>query len=180
MSAEYAEYNESIDTYNAMWNTFVTESGASFLATVRPTAIGWKVTDIEEFTERYTELLGDCDQTYVERLNGRLIAKMHLAENALLHQGISIVKVMQRRPQSTDEIGLDHVDFYCPDMEATEAALAQTSLHWTNESNGPNHPWISIWFEGTEAKLLGHTVLDVAARNLQDTNDSIVQGIQAS
>ena len=170
-----AEYNQAVDAYQAKWKDLIAAQSDPMFADLRPVAIGWKVTDSDEFNERYATLLGDCDQVYVERLNGRLIAKMYLGEHAVLNWGISIVKIMQRRPNSTDAVGLDHIDFYCADMSAAETALGQTKLHWTHESNGPNHPWISIWFEETEAKLLGHTVLEVAARNLQDTNDRIVR-----
>lgn len=175
-----AEYGQAIDSYLATWHELTAMQEDSLLADLRPTAIGWKVADANEFDERYAALLGGSEQVYVERLNDRLIAKMLLGKQAAL-RGVRIVKIMQRRPGSPDATGLDHVDFYCPDMKLAETVLGQSDLRWTHESNGPNHPWISIWFGGTqaqpmEAKLMDHTVLEVASKNLHDANRDVAHG----
>ncbi|MEJ0072928.1 MAG: hypothetical protein WDN27_02465 [Candidatus Saccharibacteria bacterium] len=54
-------------------------------------------------------------------MNGRWIAKVQL-KDAALSNGVTIIKIMQRRPGSEDAVGLDHVDFYSPEVESAESA----------------------------------------------------------
>jgi hypothetical protein len=100
---------------------------------------------------------------------------MHLKDEKV-GGDIKIIKIMQRRPDSNDALGLDHVDFYGPEVaQATTALDKETNLKWTPESNDAvdNYSWISLWFDGTEAKLRDGTVLDTIIGELQELNNDI-------
>jgi hypothetical protein len=80
---------------------------------------------------------------------------------------------MQRRPGSTDAVGLDHIDFMDMEETNTKAVLADESdLKWTEEKNGLCQ-WTSVWFDGTEAKLRTGTVVDVCIDELEEVNSKL-------
>jgi hypothetical protein len=139
-----------------------------------PTAVGWKLADEVAYKQMYDELKPFCDRTVETWMNGRWIANMHLKDE-LLEGGITLIKVMQRRPGSDDALGLDHVDFMCADAKRVEAQLKQSDLRWTWESNDviTNYSWISVWFDGGEAKLKEGTVLDTIVKELEEINTDI-------
>jgi hypothetical protein len=148
---------------------------ADFFKTLKPTALGWKTTDLDEYDQIFASLRDECDQIHIARLNDRWLATMHL-KDAKLEGGIEIVKLMQRRPGSEDKTGLDHLDFMVSDMaKAHEILNNEPNLKWTNETNNPNCHWISIWFENTEAKIRDGSVIDVCIAELKDVNTNITR-----
>ncbi len=51
---------------------------------------------------------------------------------------------------------------------ACEAELVKQKVpKWSHESNEV-HGWISVWFDGLEAKYVDHIVIDVGVKELQD------------
>ena len=104
--------------------------------------------------------------------DGRWIAMLHLRDIKLA-EGIEVVKLMQRRPSSTDKTGIDHIDFYSPKVLNADGILRhEPRLNWSHEVGGLTK-WISIWFAHTEAKLRTHTVVDSCMRDLSAINDRI-------
>jgi hypothetical protein len=88
-----------------------------------------------------------------------------------LPMNLRIIKLMQRRPGSTDGVGLDHVDFYTPD--AVEPVLKkEDNLKWNFEKN--NAQWHSVWFAAGEAKLRNDTICGVCADELLETEKAIL------
>jgi hypothetical protein len=167
------DLNGAIDEYISKWQSLIAQrKNKEFFERLRPTAVGWKVTDMAEHDRLVDEWRSACDQIVAVWLNDRWITKMHLKDRKL-SGGIEIIKVMQRRPGSDDAIGLDHLDFL--DMEETNtiAILAEENLKTSNEENGISH-WTSIWFDGTEAKLRQGTVLDTIIAELRETNEKIL------
>jgi len=169
----FDEVNRAIDEYLAKWQALVDKrKNKEFFGRLKLMAIGWKTTDLAEFDRLFNEWRDACDQIHIARLNDRWIATLHL-KGAPLNGGITLIKLMQRRPNSSDAVGLDHLDFM--DMEETNtiAVLAEEAdLKATEEENGRSK-WTSIWFDGTEAKLRGETVLDVAMDELKAVNDKL-------
>lgn len=74
-------------------------------------AVVWKMADAAELQRRFDELRDRCDQIHFGWLNERWLVTMHLKDSSL-SKGISIVKLMQRRPGSEDAVGLDHIGFF--------------------------------------------------------------------
>lgn len=170
------EVNTRLADYFNAWKTLVGErQDKELFASLKPVAVGWKVADEAEYAKLYAELRGRCDRIVETWMNGRWIAKMHLKDTKL-EDGITIVKLMQRRPGSSDALGLDHVDFYSPAVDGAEAILKQEKgLEWSWENNDvvEGYDWISVWFAGTEAKLKSSTVIDIVIRELQTIGDEL-------
>ncbi len=173
MIAEVME--KAIAAYRINWrDLFLGSTNKEFFKGLKPTAIGWKVTDLEEFDKLYADLRTQCDQIHLGWINERWLATMHLKETKL-EWGIEVIKLMQRRPDSTDKTGLDHVDFQVSSLAVTKTVLkSETNLKWTHETNNPHCEWFSVWFGSTEAKLREGTVLDVCISELKEANQHIL------
>lgn len=170
------ELNKAIEEYLGKWNGLVAgRKNKEFFERLKPTAIGWKVADLAEFDRLFAQWRQACDQIHVAWLNDRWLAAMHLKDSKL-HGDIEIIKLMQRRPGSDDALGLDHLDFLDMEETNTKAVLAEEAdLKSSEEQNGICN-WTSIWFDGTEAKLRSHTVLDISIAELQEVNGPIRGG----
>lgn len=170
------ELNQAIAEYQGKWQRFVGgRLNREFFQALKPVAVGWKVADRAEYDRLCAELHDSCDKIIETWMNGRWIGKMHVRDTKLA-SGIEIVKVMQRRPGSHDATGLDHVDFYSPEVARAEEVLSQEKdVNWTRETNDAvaGYGWISIWFAGTEAKLKDTTVLDIVIGELGELNRKI-------
>jgi len=172
------EVGSGLQGYLKKWQRLVARrSDKAFFEGLKPVAVGWKVGDETEYRKCYAELYGQCDKIVETWMNGRWIAKMHLRDTKLAGD-VTIVKLMQRRPGSDDALGLDHVDFYSPAVDHAEEVLQkETDLKWTNENNDAvdNYDWISVWFDGTEAKLKSSTVIDIVIGELKELNATITK-----
>lgn len=144
-----------------------------FLVSVRPTSVAWKTKDLADFDVRFAELRELCDQVHVASINDRWIATMHLKPFELPH-GLEVIKLMQRRPGSTDATGLDHLDFLIRGDGAIKKQLETSNLKWSEEMNGDHCKWLSIWFDGTEAKLRSNTVIETCIDELREVDRSLI------
>ena len=170
------ELNQAIISYQAKWQALIgTRRDREFFQSLRPTAVGWKTVDLADFDKRFAELRPRCDQIHLGWVNDRWLATMHL-KDAPLEWGISVIKLMQRRPGSSDAPGLDHLDFLLhPEIEAKAVLASEPDIKWSEEANGAQCQWLSIWFVGTEAKLRLDSVLDACISELQTVNSKIQQ-----
>ena len=170
--------NGAIKAYQINWNTLVNKrQDPGYFEALLPVAVGWKAADEASYQQQYALLRPLCDRIVETWMNGRWIAQMHL-KDSVLAMNIQLIKLMQRRPDSSDAIGLDHIDFYGPEVVRAEQVLAsETDLEWSLESNDvvANYDWISIWFDDTEAKLKSGTVIDIVVTELLAMKDNILQ-----
>lgn len=173
------EVDKATAAYFKKWALLIeSRANKDFFGSLKPTSIGWKTTDINEFNDVFLELRDQCDQIHLGWVNERWLASLHLKETSL-PGGIQIIKLMQRRPNSTDPIGLDHLDFYAKSEEEIKQVLAsEPDLDATEESNNPLCHWHSIRFDGTEAKLRADTVFDVCIAELRQANGRIINTIK--
>ncbi len=142
-------------------------SNFTVLADLEPVTIGWKVKDIEEYCADLSFFLksGLVEQCHIGAVDNRYIASLVFKKP--IYKNIYIIKLMQRRPGSTDSVGLDHVDFFVNNLASMEKQLARNKVtDWGYESN-QSHRWISLRFNESEAKFVDHTVLDVCVKELQ-------------
>ena len=171
------ELNAALETYEQKWQKLISvRHERQFFAGLQPTAVGWKVEDREEYDKRCAELHDVSDKVIETWMNERWVAKFHLKDSELSN-GATIVKVMQRRPGSSDDVGLDHVDFYTPDIRHAESVLkGEEEVQWSWESNDviDGYDWLSIWFNDTEAKIKADTVLDIIQAELKELSQKII------
>lgn len=168
------ELAAALNEYKTKWQALVAErADKTFFEALKPTSVAWKTIDLADYDAKMAELRDMCDQIFVVWMNERWIAKLHLKDKTL-PMNLRIIKLMQRRPDSTDAVGLDHVDFYTPaGNDAIEAALKkETNLKWNYEKN--NAEWYSVWFAGGEAKLRNNTICSVCADELLETEKAIL------
>lgn len=172
------ELKTALEDYNLKWRAVVNGADdTDFFETLKPTAVGWKTEDLTDFIARFDELQAICDQVHLGWVNERWLATMHLKDE-MLQDGLTVIKLMQRRPGSTDATGLDHVDFFITSgKNAKEVMTSESALKWTEEFNGDNCKWISVWFDNSEAKLRSDTVLQVCADDMLDMQKRIVGDI---
>jgi hypothetical protein len=171
------ELTASIEGYETEWKKLVDDrADKPFFDTMYPTAVAWKTVDQADFDTRFAELRDISDNVHLGWVNNRWLATFHLKESTL-PMGITLVKLMQRRPGSNDATGLDHLDFiFKPGPTSLKEVLEQEhSLKWDEETNGDFCKWISIWFAGGEAKIRSDTVLDVCATEMKELEKKIVK-----
>lgn len=170
------ELPQALDGYNKKWQALLAgRTNQPFFTNLKPVAIGWKVDTDDAYAAAYQLLRPQCDTIVETWMNGRWIAKLHL-KNSTLAGGVQIIKLMQRRPGSDDALGLDHVDFYSPAVKDAETILSkEPGLQWSHETNDAieAYGWLSVWFDGTEAKLKSSTVLDIVIQELRDVNRAV-------
>jgi hypothetical protein len=168
------ELNQAVEEYQKKWRAFLAaRSNKTFFEGLQPTSVGWKTTDLADFDQRFAELREQADQIHIGWINERWLATLHL-RGTTISGGIQLVKLMQRRPGSSDATGLDHVDFYSSEVANAGSVLtAEPNLKWSHEENGLCK-WTSLWFAGTEAKLRTGTTLDVCVAELQEVNRHIL------
>jgi hypothetical protein len=162
--------NQALTDYQFKWERLLAgRAKPAFFASLKQTAVGWKTVDRAEYDQIFAELYDMCDVINSAWVGERWVTTMHL-KSTVLTGDIEVVKLMQRRPGSKDAVGLDHVDFYSPEVARAENVLqGESDLRWTHERSGPT-TWISVWFDNTEAKLRMHTVVDSCIRELQQVN----------
>ena len=156
------ELISSLKQYQAKWEKLIADTqDAAFFRSLQPTAVAWKTEDLDDFDQRFRDLRELSDQVHLGWVNERWLVTLHL-DGTELPWGLTTIKLMQRRPDSKDPAGLDHVDFMLPKGSDAKAILGQeTEVKWTEEVNGSHCKWLSIWFDDTEAKLRSDTVWDV-------------------
>lgn len=139
--------------------------------TKTPSAIGWKVAELDIFNATLKELLNaGAIQVHIGEVDKRFIATAVFEESVTW--GINVIKLMQIRQGSDDPLGLDHVDFYHPDLEEAKDVLREVES-WEMESNYA-HQWISLRFNSREAKFVDHSVLDVCIGEMRQAKDKIL------
>lgn len=171
------QLNESLRSYQADWQQLLTQrADREFFDTLQPVSVGWKVDTLQDFELAIAALRQHGDQIHEIQKNNRWLATLHL-KDVVLDWGITVVNVMQRRPDSEDALGLDNISFYVPHFARTEEVLAlEPGLKWTHESNGQYSSWVSLWFANREAKLRAETTLDVSLHEFRDMRDQVMKG----
>jgi hypothetical protein len=153
--------------YWQLWDSFRKQHN---LQDFKPSTVAYKAQDIEDFNQILGSLLEKdlANQCHIGFVDKRYIASIVLRK-PVFFKDVRIVNLMQRRLNSTDPVGLDHMDFYVNSLAEIENEFKKKGLKgWEYESN-ESHRWISLKFDDTEAKFVDHLVLDVCVKELNDT-----------
>jgi hypothetical protein len=158
---------KALEDYNAAWKAFLVVRHLETLEhTAVPNTISWKVADKADLFAVLESLKTDAEQMHVGTVNDRLIASVVLHKP---YDGMSIVKILERRPGSDDPLGLDSLDYMVKDPEHTYELLKDAEAHIVKESNEV-HDWLSLRFGKNlefEAKFVDHLVLAVAIKEME-------------
>ncbi|MDQ3123070.1 MAG: hypothetical protein M3Q14_00045 [bacterium] len=165
----------SMEKYFAKWDEYVARMGIYGIAEkMRPVAIGWKVASRSEYRRVMSVLDNYALQIHSVTVGKRKFASVILEEP--LARGINTIKVIERRSGSRDVVGLDHVDFYLPMIEGVAEMLERGEANWRRQGND-TYKRISVRFGPEslyEAKIVDHTILNIAADELNYASQRIL------
>lgn len=167
--------SQSLDKYFAKWDEYVARMGLYAVADkMRPVAVGWKVASRTEYRRVMSVLDNYAVQIHSVTVNKRKFATVVLDEP--LARGITVIKVIERREGSRDIVGLDHVDMYLPMIEGIAEMLERGEANWRRQGND-TYKRVSVRFGPEslfEAKIIDHTVLNIAADELNYASQKIL------
>jgi hypothetical protein len=167
--------SQSLDKYFTKWDEYVSRMGLFAVAEkMRPVAVGWKVGSRAEYRRVMSVLDNFALQIHSVTVNKRKFATVVLDEP--LSRGITAIKVIERREGSRDIVGLDHIDFYLPMVEGIAEMLERGEANWRRQGND-TYKRISVRFGPEslyEAKIIDHTVLNIAADELNYASQKIL------
>lgn len=167
--------SQSLERYFTKWDEYIARMGLFGIADkMRPVAVGWKVGSRAEYRRAMSVLDNFALQIHSVTVGNRKIATVVLAEP--LARGISVIKVIERREGSRDVVGLDHVDFYLPIIEGIAEMLERGQANWRRQGNN-QYKRLSVRFGPEslyEAKIIDHTVLNIAADELNYASQKIL------
>ncbi len=167
--------SQSLEKYFFKWDEYVSRMGLYGIAEkMRPVAVGWKVGSRAEYRRAMSVLDNYAVQIHSVTVGKRKIATVVLEKP--LARGIQVIKVIERREGSRDIVGLDHVDFYLPIVEGVAEMLERGEANWRRQGND-KYKRLSVRFGPEslyEAKIIDHTVLNIAADELNYASQKIL------
>lgn len=167
--------SQSLEKYFYKWDEYVSRMGLFGIAEkMRPVAVGWKVGSRAEYRRAMSVLDNFAVQIHSVSVGKRKIATVVLEKP--LARGIQVIKVIERREGSRDIVGLDHVDFYLPIVEGIAEMLERGEANWRRQGND-KYKRLSVRFGPEslyEAKIIDHTVLNIAADELNYASQKIL------
>ncbi len=167
--------SQSLEKYFYKWDEYVARMGLFGIAEkMRPVAVGWKVGSRAEYRRAMSVLDNFAVQIHSVSVGKRKIATVVLEKP--LARGIQVIKVIERREGSRDIVGLDHVDFYLPIVEGIAEMLERGEANWRRQGND-KYKRLSVRFGPEslyEAKIIDHTVLNIAADELNYASQKIL------
>lgn len=167
--------SQSLDKYFMKWDEYVARMGLYSIADkMRPVAVGWKVGSRAEYRRVMSVLDNYATQIHSLSMGKRKIATVVL--EGQLTRGLSVIKVIERREGSRDVVGLDHVDFYLPIIDGIAEMLERNEANWRRQGSD-NYKRLSVRFGPEsmyEAKIIDHTVLNIAADELNYASQKIL------
>ncbi len=166
----------ALQRYNLAWRAFLNEYDLhDFAAYAQATTLGWKVADKAKLFSSLQSIAIDIEQVHIGTVDERHIASVIL--HTPLEANLWILKILERRAGSKDALGLDSIDYLVPDIEQTFRGLETAGVYVVREQNDM-HKWLSVRFgqnDEFEAKFSDQLVLDVAGRELKDSENAILQ-----
>lgn len=159
----------ALDEYETAWQNFIKVNNLNeWASAIKTNTISWKVADKATLFENLEQLADLTEQVHIGTVNNRFIASIVLHEPTW--QSVKIIKILERRAGSADSLGLDSIDFLVSNTEEAFKALQKVKGGEIQKENNDMHAWLSLRFgenEEFEAKLVDHTVLAVAIKELK-------------
>lgn len=139
---------------NRYWRRFLAETvGTTRPIKPQPSALGIKVPTHRALMDTLAIYIEAGDQVHIGPVDGRSIATIRKAKpyafGTMRH-----VKILQRRPRSSDRLGLEHMDLLVPaqvDLVKLGQQYRDIGVACKIESNDA-HTWLSIEYEDPSGK----------------------------
>lgn len=165
------DIQQPLKAYFEEWQNWCSQAQEFNFGELHPMHVGWKVLDENAIGQKVAALLPFTEQGHIGTVDNRKIVLLALKDAI---ENVPVLQIMQLRPGSSDPLGLDHVAFYCKDMEALQLVLKGSPYKWERQNN-PGHAWISMWFgeNQREVKFFDHTSLDLGAHELSEASEKI-------
>jgi hypothetical protein len=167
LSGGQSTLDGSLEEYHAAWHKFITENDLQIFAeSATPTTISWKVADKKAMFENLESLASVTEQVHIGTVNGRFIASIVLHEP---YRGMQIIKILERRADSSDPLGLDSIDYLVENPKSASDILGKAKNCVVQKESNDMHEWLSLRFgesQQFEAKFVDHLVLAVAQKEL--------------
>lgn len=165
---------KALKEYDKAWKAFLVVYHAEPIGTMaRPTTLSWKVADKAELFTCLEDNAAHIEQVHIGTVNDRYIASAALKQP---FEGLPILKILERRPGSTDPLGLDSIDYLIKDKEKVFTLLEQAGAAIERQHNDV-HDWLSLRFgdrKQYEAKFTDHLVLEVAIKELNISVENLL------
>jgi len=161
---------KTLDSYNQAWRRLVKDKG---LNSFKATTLSVKVANKSELYKVLLDNEAGIEQVHIGTVNARYIASAVLKQP---YRDLNILKILERRSDSTDPLGLDSLDYLVADINQTFKKLKAAGLPIVKEYNDV-HVWLSLRFgdyDEFEAKFTDHLVLGVAIKELQMSIEKIL------
>lgn len=160
------DVEQQLGQYLNAWRSWSGKASIKSFRAAPAMHFAWKVADELSLVGELRRFLPLSQEVHIGTVDARKIALLVLHTPV---EGVPIAQIMQRRPNSTDRLGLDHVAFWCADMATLKQALAASNYQWEEQRNDA-HIWVSVWWskDRLEAKFFDHTTLDLGSRELSE------------
>jgi len=159
---------ESLRKYDAAWQRLNLKIDA------KPTTISWKVASTADLFKNLEGISDNTEQVHIGTVNNRFIASVALLKPV---HGMYIIKILERRPGSSDPLGLDSIDYLVDDINETYKLIKDLG---TDKEDNEVHEWLSLRFgenKEFEAKITDHLVLAVAIKELKTAVNKIEKNL---
>jgi hypothetical protein len=170
-----------LDAYNKTWQNFVANNNLQAFAQIAlPTTISWKVEDRKSLFNNLEQLAEHSEQVHIGMVDHRFIASIVLIEP---YQGMRLIKILERRADSNDPLGLDSIDYLVEKLSSTYELLGRATDCSLQKQHNDHHSWLSLRFGETrefEAKFTDHLVLDIAQKQLASSEQEILSSLGIS
>jgi hypothetical protein len=173
-----ADLDTMLSAYHMAWHQLIAENDLEiFKESVVPTTISWKVSDKKTLFGNLEHLANHTEQLHVATVNDRFIASIVLKEP---YDGMQIVKILERREDSEDPLGLDSIDFLVEDSKQIFDIASRAKGCKIEKEHNPMHAWLSLRFGSEhqfEAKFVEYLVLRVAQTELAISEKAILASL---
>lgn len=158
------QMQSALGNYFTDWNAWRGQAKGYDFGSLKPMHFGWKIPSESELASEFSQLISFSEQGHFFTVNNRKIILLILKQPI---ENIPVMQLIQRRPGGMEAVGLDHVAFYCNDLEGLMNSLQDSNVEW-KRMNGVAHQWVSLRFgaEQREAKVFDRSLLEIAGNEL--------------
>lgn len=179
MTNEYADIMTQIFAYGEELRNFVDDHALPEEWFNEPDHVAYKCRDEQHFDHVLQEASHDVQSMSYVEIDNRRIAGAEVEQSVYLESfgTINWLEIIQSRPEKLgqDIVGLEHVEFYWPELESAEEVLRDRGIPYELQSNEQSQ-WLSIIITefGHELKLTNTRLANIVRDSMADGEATIV------